>query len=98
MSGPDDLGALVRRYHETGDESAIEELVRRTRPQLLRVARRIGSPQDAEDSVQSAYLSLARKGATPFDVMTRLGLPETRNYLVVLNGTAIPKAERLSRP
>ena len=38
------------------------------------------------------------EGATPFDVMRRLGLPETRTYLVVLNGTALPKAERTRRP
>ncbi len=38
------------------------------------------------------------EGATPFDVMKRLGLPETRTYLVVLNGTLVPKAERERRP
>ena len=67
MSGTEDLGPLLRRYHDVGDETAIGELVRRTRPRLLRVARRIGSPQDAEDSVQSAYLALARKRGEPFD-------------------------------
>ncbi len=67
MSGTDNLGDLLRRYHNVGDESAIDELVRRTRPRLLRVARRIGSPQDAEDTVQSAYLALARKRGEPFD-------------------------------
>ncbi len=38
------------------------------------------------------------EGATPIDVMKRLGLPETRTYLVVLNGTLVPKAERERRP
>ena len=42
--------------------SAMDALVRHTRPRLLRAARRIGAPQDAEDSVQSAYYSLLRAG------------------------------------
>lgn len=36
-------------------------------------------------------------GATPRDVMEKLGFPAERTYLVILNGTAIPKAERESR-
>ena len=62
-----ELGELLRRYHDTGDESAIEEIVRRTRPRLLRIAARIGAAQDAEDAVQSAYLALARKRGETFD-------------------------------
>jgi len=55
---------LARRYLETDDELAIEELIRLTRRRLLAIARRIGAPQDAEDTVQSAYLSLSsRRGA-----------------------------------
>ena len=55
------LDGLLRRYIETGRESAVEDLVARTRPRLLGVARRIGAPQDAEDSVQAAYLALVRR-------------------------------------
>lgn len=36
-------------------------------------------------------------GTTPRDVMEKLGFPAERTYLVILNGTAIPKAERESR-
>ena len=36
-------------------------------------------------------------GATPRDVMEKLGFPAERTYLVILNGTALPKAERESR-
>ncbi|NUN53411.1 MAG: hypothetical protein HUU06_11580, partial [Planctomycetaceae bacterium] len=45
----------------------MEEVVARTRPRLLAAARRIGRPQDAEDSVQSAYLSLVRKRGEPLE-------------------------------
>lgn len=34
------------------------------------------------------------EGATAIDVMTRLGFPLEQSYLVSLNGTALPKAER----
>ena len=34
------------------------------------------------------------EGATAIDVMTRLGFPLDQSYLVSLNGTALPKAER----
>jgi RNA polymerase sigma-70 factor (ECF subfamily) len=57
----DPLGPLLERYLVGGDEAAIEEVVRRTRPRLLVVARSIGRPHDAEDAVQAAYLSLVRK-------------------------------------
>ena len=36
-------------------------------------------------------------GTTPGDVMERLGFTAERTYLVILNGTAIPKAERETR-
>ena len=51
------LEELVDRYLVHGDESAIEQVVRRTQPRLLRTARRIW-PADADDCVQTAYLSL----------------------------------------
>jgi RNA polymerase sigma factor (sigma-70 family) len=44
-----------------GDEEALDLVVRETRLRLLAAARRIGAPQDAEDAVQAAYLSLVRK-------------------------------------
>ncbi len=37
-------------------------------------------------------------GTTALDVMKRLRLPLERTYLVVLNGTALPKRERGRRP
>jgi sulfur carrier protein ThiS len=36
-------------------------------------------------------------GATAKDVMAELGFPAERTYLVILNGTALPKAERETR-
>lgn len=36
-------------------------------------------------------------GATPLEVMRQLGVPEGGSYLVSLNGTALPKAERSER-
>ena len=62
------LGALWRRYLLSGDEDSMDEVVRRTRRRLLAVARRIGDPADAEDVVQSAYLSLLRRGDAVADV------------------------------
>ena len=61
------LEHLVARYLGDGDEEAAEEVVRRTRPKLLAVARRIGSPQDAEDAVHTAYLSLLHKRGGALD-------------------------------
>jgi sulfur carrier protein ThiS len=37
-------------------------------------------------------------GATPSDVIRQLGMPEDGSYLVVLNGSSVPSAERASRP
>ena len=36
-------------------------------------------------------------GTTTNDVMAQLGFPAERTYLVILNGTALPKAERDTR-
>jgi sulfur carrier protein ThiS len=33
-------------------------------------------------------------GTTPADIIRQLGMPEDGSYLVVLNGAAVPKAER----
>ena len=43
----------------------MEEIVHATRPRLLAVARRIGAPQDAEDSVQAAYHALLARPEAP---------------------------------
>ncbi|MEE8106775.1 MAG: sigma-70 family RNA polymerase sigma factor [Planctomycetota bacterium] len=64
---PDKLDALVTRYLRDRDEAAGEELVKRTRPRLLAAARRIGSSSDAEDAVQTAYLSLLHKQGAALD-------------------------------
>ena len=37
------------------------------------------------------------EGATPGDVMAKLGFPAERTYMVILNGTVVPKAERGTR-
>jgi len=58
------LEALLARYLDGRDERAIAALVRRVRPRLLRVARRIGNPADAEDAVQTALLSLVHRSGT----------------------------------
>jgi len=60
-----ELNDLLRRYLEEGDAGAMEEIVKRTRPRLLATARRIGNPQDAEDSVQATYHALLRRGDRP---------------------------------
>ena len=63
----DPLGALLERYLLSGDEDAMDQVVAATRAKLLLVARRIGAPQDAEDAVQGAYLSLLRKRGVGLD-------------------------------
>lgn len=45
---------------------------------------------------KQAELEVA-EGATPIDVLRQLGMPLEKSYLVSLNGTALPKAERESR-
>ena len=62
-----ELNDLLRRYLEQGDAGAMEEIVRQTRARLLATARRIGNPQDAEDSVQATYHALLRRGDRPMD-------------------------------
>ena len=47
-------------------------------------------------SGKTADLEVA-DSATPNDVIRQLGMPEDGSYLVVLNGTSVPKAERASR-
>ena len=37
------------------------------------------------------------EGGTPLDVIRQLGMPADGSYLVVLNGTSVPKAERETR-
>ena len=64
---PDRVTAVFGRYLLTGDEEALDEVVRDTRPRLLAAARRIGNPEDAEDAVQTAFLSLIRHRGAPFD-------------------------------
>ena len=52
--------------HAGGDRYAFEELFRRHRPRLYRVARRCGlTDEDADDAVQEAMLS-AHRGAASF--------------------------------
>ncbi len=36
-------------------------------------------------------------GATPIDVMRKLGMPAGASYLVTLNGVSVPRAEREKR-
>ena len=62
------LSELWGTYLDTGDESAMEALVAGTRPRLLAAARRIVRGEGAEDAVQSAYLSLVRRGPQVRDV------------------------------
>ncbi len=63
----DELAELMARFTRDGDAAAMDLLVARTRPQLLAVARRLGAPQDADDAVQTAYLSLVRRVPGPPD-------------------------------
>jgi RNA polymerase sigma factor (sigma-70 family) len=56
-----ELEGLLRRYVVENDEDAMAVVVRRTRRALLSAARGI-CPEEAEDSVQAAYLALVRKG------------------------------------
>ena len=90
--GKEPLEALFARYAETGDEAASRELVARTRPRLLAAARRIGNPADAEDSVQTAYLSLLHKRDTAFDAPI---LPWLMTATVRIAYRAKAKRERL---
>jgi RNA polymerase sigma-70 factor (ECF subfamily) len=55
------LEELFDRYLRERDERAMEEVVRRTRPRLFAIARRIAGPDEADDCAQTAYLSLIHK-------------------------------------
>lgn len=57
-----DEAKLLRRFVETGDESAFMELVERLGPMVFGVCRRIlRSHHDAEDAFQATFLIFARK-------------------------------------
>jgi sulfur carrier protein ThiS len=62
----------------------------------VRTAGVLGQYLPAGGEANRASLEVA-PGATAHDVMADLGFPPERSYLVILNGTAIPKAERESR-
>ncbi len=62
-----ELETLVARFVADGDSAAMTAVVARTRSKLMAVARRIGAPQDADDSVQAAYHSLLRRATRPLD-------------------------------
>ncbi len=98
----DSLDRLLRRYLIDGSEEAMEGIVRRTRPRLLAVARRIGAPQDAEDSVQSAYVSLVRLRGRPLEAPVLAWLV-TAVVRIAYRRKALSRreeqlAERLARP
>ncbi len=58
----------------------------------VKTAGNLGKYLPAGSTGNLAKLEVA-EGATPADVMSQLGLPEG-SYLVVLNGSSVPKAER----
>lgn len=60
----------------------------------VKTAGNLGKYLPAGSSGNLARLEVA-DGATPADVMSQLGLPEG-SYLVILNGSSVPKAERAS--
>ncbi len=90
------------RFRADGDAAAMEHLVAATRPRLLAVARRIGSPQDAEDSVQAAYHALLRRTDLPEDANVSAWLV-TATVRIAYRRRANERresalAERLARP
>ena len=58
----------------------------------IRTAGLLGRYLPAGSAADRAPMEI-EDGATPLDVMTRLGLPEGR-YLVSVNGAAVPAARR----
>jgi RNA polymerase sigma-70 factor (ECF subfamily) len=98
----DALRRCLQRYLADGDEEAMEEIVRRTRPVLLRIALRIGSTSDSEDAVQSAYFSLLRKRGESLDIPVLPWL-KTTVIRIAYRQKAVQQrqheiARRLSRP
>lgn len=90
------------RFRADGDAAAMEAIVGATRTRLLGVARRIGSPQDAEDSVQAAYHALLRRGDLPQDANVTAWLV-TATVRIAYRRKAVDRreaalAERLARP
>jgi RNA polymerase sigma factor (sigma-70 family) len=65
MKGVERLLALLEDFRRDRSAAAMEEIVRGTRPRLLAAARRIGSREDAEDSVQAAYHALLARPEAP---------------------------------
>ena len=101
VESTDPLRPLLNRFRADRDAAAMEELVRRTRPKLLRIARRIGAPQDAEDSVQAAYHALLGRPelpdapTLPWLITTVVRIAYRRKAVVAKQATL---AERLARP
>ena len=100
--GRETLETLFDSYLRLRDEAAVRELVARTRPRMLAIARRIGRPQDAEDTVQTAYLSLMHKRAGEFDAPVLAWLV-TATVRIAYGAKAKARrlatlAERLSHP
>ncbi|MFI5402394.1 MAG: RNA polymerase sigma factor, partial [Planctomycetota bacterium] len=97
----DPLQGLLLDFRRDRSAAAMEEIVRATRPRLLAVARRIGSRDDAEDSVQAAYHALlARPEAGAVAVLPWLMAAVVRIAYrrKALARREIRIAERLARP
>ena len=62
----------------------------------IKTAGLLGKYLPAGSERNKAELEVA-DGTTPIDVMRQLGMPLEASYLVSLNGSALPKAERETR-
>ena len=62
----------------------------------IKTAGLLGKYLPAGSERNKAELEVA-EGTTPIDVMRQLGMPLEASYLVSLNGSALPKAERQTR-
>jgi len=97
----DPLRPLLVRFRAERDAAAMEELVSRTRTKLLRIARRIGEPQDAEDSVQAAYHALLGRPelpdapTLPWLITTVIRIAYRRKAIAAKQASL---ADRLARP